>query len=223
MAADVELVAAPSQPISVESPVVSSAVTPLTPRRDQDSCAPTRAQAIPSSTRCLARSRTEEGTSSRVVLAIQVASRPVGPAGSVAGRADFPGSLAVLGASEIAMAFHLSPWISDLRFEIRLAKWATSTATSSSSPLLTEAMKDSGLSAFHTAIPNTDSRGTTEFSDAEADITQAARPSSGRYTGEEVRRVIASLLWRPPTTASARRKSSVPRHQPYGGSLADRT
>ena len=80
---------------------------------------------------------------------------------------------------------------------MRLAKWATSTATSSSSSLLTEAMKDSGLSAFHTAIPNTDSRGTTEFSDAEADITRAAGSSSGRYTGEEVRRVIASCCGDP--------------------------
>src|SRR5580704_9774359 len=86
IAADVALVALPPQPISAESPASSSAVTPLTPIRDQGSCAPTRAQPIPSSTRCLARSRTEAGTSSSVVFATQVARRPVGPAGSVAGR-----------------------------------------------------------------------------------------------------------------------------------------
>ena len=49
---------------------------------------------------------------------------------------------------------------------MRLAKWATSTVMSSSSPLLTEAMKDSGLSAFDTAVLNNDSCSTTEFSDA---------------------------------------------------------
>src|SRR5580693_4222021 len=86
MAADVALAARPSHPISAESPASSSAVTPSTPMRDQGSCAPTRAQPIPSSTRCLARSRTEGGTSLSVVFATQVASRPVGPAGSVAGR-----------------------------------------------------------------------------------------------------------------------------------------
>src|SRR6204780_5606377 len=86
IAADVALVALPPQPISAESPASSSAVTPSTPMRDQGSCAPTRAQPIPSSTRCLARSRTEPGTSPSVVFATQVASRPVGPAGSVAGR-----------------------------------------------------------------------------------------------------------------------------------------
>src|ERR1700690_634285 len=86
IAADVALVALPPQPISAESPASSSAVTPSTPIRDQGSCAPTRAQPIPSSTRCLARSRTEAGTSARVFSATQGASRPVGPAGSVAGR-----------------------------------------------------------------------------------------------------------------------------------------
>jgi len=67
IAAEVALVALPSQPISAESPASSSAVTPSTPIRDQGSCAPTRAQPMPSSTRCLARSRTEGGTSSSVV------------------------------------------------------------------------------------------------------------------------------------------------------------
>ena len=86
MAADVALVARPSQPISGVSPALSSVVAPSTPMRDQGNCAPTMAQAIPSSTRCLARSRTAAGTSSSVVFATQVASRPVGPAGSVAGR-----------------------------------------------------------------------------------------------------------------------------------------
>src|SRR6202451_1006638 len=86
MAADVALVARPPQPTSTESPALSSAVTPWTPIRETGSCAPMRAQPMPSSTRCLARSRTEAGTSSSVVLATQVASRPVGPAGFVGGR-----------------------------------------------------------------------------------------------------------------------------------------
>src|ERR1700727_3272877 len=105
MAADVELVARPSQPISAESPAPSSAVTPSTPMRDQGSCAPTRAQPIPASTRCLARSRTEAGTSSSVVFATHVASRPVGPAGSVAGRAGFPVSLTAVGGVIALLAF----------------------------------------------------------------------------------------------------------------------
>ena len=46
--------------------------------------APTKAQATPSRIRCLACSRTRSGTSASVVPASQVASRPVGPAGSVA-------------------------------------------------------------------------------------------------------------------------------------------
>src|SRR5271154_4881391 len=86
IAADVALVVRPPQPTSAESPASSSAVTPATPMRDQGSCAPTRAQPIPSSTRCLARSRTEAGTSASVVSATQVASRPVGPAGAGGGR-----------------------------------------------------------------------------------------------------------------------------------------
>jgi hypothetical protein len=105
MAAEVALVARPSQPTSAESPASSSAVTPSTPMRETGSCAPTMAQAMPSSTRYLARSRTEAGTSSSVVLATQVASRPVGPAGSVGGRAGFPVSLTATGAPITAMAF----------------------------------------------------------------------------------------------------------------------
>src|SRR5271170_1537367 len=105
MAADVALVARPPQPTSTESPTSSSAVTPSTPTRDQGSCAPTRAQPMPSSTRCLARSRTEAGTSASVVLATQVASRPVGPAGSVAGRAGFPVCPTATGASVVVMSF----------------------------------------------------------------------------------------------------------------------
>src|SRR5580692_2566559 len=108
IAADVPLVALPSQPISAESPASSSAVTPSTPIRDQGSCAPTRAQPIPSSTRCLARSRTEAGTSASVVFATQVASRPVGPAGSVAGRAGFPVSLTAVGVVMAFLAFLVS-------------------------------------------------------------------------------------------------------------------
>src|SRR5580692_9704959 len=100
MAADVALVARPSQPISAESPASSSAVTPSTPMRDQGNCAPTRAQPTPSSTRYLARSRTEAGTSSRVVFATQVASRPVGPAGSVAGR---PVAVTAVGVLEVIL------------------------------------------------------------------------------------------------------------------------
>src|ERR1700722_7213483 len=105
MAADVELVTRSPQPISAPLPAWSSAVTPSTPMRQTGSCAPTRAQAMPSRTRCLARSRTDAGTSSSVVLAPQVAPRQVGPAGSVAGRACLPGFLAVVG---VAMAFSVS-------------------------------------------------------------------------------------------------------------------
>src|SRR5580704_6023037 len=108
MAADVALVARPSQPMSGASAALSSAVTPSTPIRETGSCAPTTAQAMPSSIRCLARSRTEVGTSSSVVSATQVASRPVGPAGSVAGRAGFPACLSVLLASVVANAIVLS-------------------------------------------------------------------------------------------------------------------
>ena len=85
MAADVALVARSPHPTCAASPELSSAVTPSTPIRDTDSCAPTMAQPMPSSTRCLARSRTEAETSSSAVSATQVASRPVGPLG-VCGR-----------------------------------------------------------------------------------------------------------------------------------------
>src|SRR5580693_8813477 len=63
---------------------------------------------MPSSIRCLARSRTEAGTSSSVVFATQVASRPVGPAGSVAGRAGFPVSLTAVGVVMAFLAFLVS-------------------------------------------------------------------------------------------------------------------
>src|SRR5580704_1239228 len=107
IAADVALVALPPQPISAESPASSSAVTPSTPIRDQGSCAPTRAQPIPSSTRCLARSRTEAGTSSSVVFATQVASLPVGPAGSVAGR---PAAVTAVGVPEVILVLLYRSW-----------------------------------------------------------------------------------------------------------------
>src|SRR6201997_3663387 len=83
IAAEVALVVRVPQPIRAASPAPSRAVTALTPVRDQGSWEPTRAQAIPSRMRCLARSRTVGGTSSSVVLASQVDRRPVGPAGSV--------------------------------------------------------------------------------------------------------------------------------------------
>src|ERR1700758_4227233 len=83
IAAEVALVVRVSQPIRAVSPAPSRAVTALTPVRDQGSWEPTRAQAIPSRMRCLARSRTAAGTSSSVVLASQHERRPVGPAGSV--------------------------------------------------------------------------------------------------------------------------------------------
>src|SRR5271155_4964231 len=101
IAADGALVVRPPQPTSAESPASSSAVTPATPIRDQGSCAPTRAQPMPSSIRCLARSRTEAGTSSSVVLATHVASRPVGPAGSVAGR---PVAVTAVGVLEVILS-----------------------------------------------------------------------------------------------------------------------
>src|SRR6202050_4448195 len=100
MAADVALVARPPQPISTPSPASSSAVTPSTPMRDQGSCAPTRAQPMPSRTRCLARSQTEAGTSSSVVLAPKGASRPVGPAGFVGGR---PVAATAMGVLEVIL------------------------------------------------------------------------------------------------------------------------
>src|ERR1700730_16176927 len=83
IAADGALVARPSQPISKLVPALSSAVTASTPLRETGSWAPTNAQAIPSSNRYLACSRTDDGTSSIFVPASQVASRPVGPLGSV--------------------------------------------------------------------------------------------------------------------------------------------
>ena len=61
---------------------------------------------MPSSTRCLARSRTEAGTSSSVVFATQVASRPVGPAGSVAGR---PVAVTAVGVLEVILGSPLVP------------------------------------------------------------------------------------------------------------------
>src|ERR1700683_5361914 len=73
--------------MSAALPAASSAVTPSTPLRETGSWAPTSAQPTPSSIRCLACSRTEVGTSFRSVPASQVASRPVGPSGSVAARA----------------------------------------------------------------------------------------------------------------------------------------
>src|ERR1700756_1024902 len=85
IAADVGLVVSGAHPIkdAPPAPAPSRAVTAFTPTRDTGSCAPTRAQATPSRMRCLARSRTVGGTSSSVVLASQVESLPVGPAGSV--------------------------------------------------------------------------------------------------------------------------------------------
>src|ERR1700761_9074554 len=84
IAADGALVLRPPQPISAPVPASSRAVIACTPLRDTGSCAPTRTQATPSRIRCLACSRTRSGTSASVVPASQVASRPVGPAGSVA-------------------------------------------------------------------------------------------------------------------------------------------
>src|SRR5580658_8361258 len=64
---------------------------------------------MPSSTRCFARSRTESGTSSRVVSATHVASRPVGPEGSVGGLDVLARCLTVLDAWVVeAMGFSFS-------------------------------------------------------------------------------------------------------------------
>src|SRR5271169_1714574 len=97
IAADGGLVVRSPQPISGAPPAPSSAVPPATPLRDTGSCAPTRAHAIPSRSRYLARSRTGPGISSNVVSASQVTSRPVGPPGSLAGRRGLPSSLPVSG------------------------------------------------------------------------------------------------------------------------------
>src|SRR5579864_3766914 len=84
IAADCGLVVLSPQPISAACPAGSIAVKPSTPIRQTGRCAPTSAHPTPSSSRYLARSRTLEGTSSNVVAASHVASRPVGPSGSVA-------------------------------------------------------------------------------------------------------------------------------------------
>src|ERR1700691_7164 len=145
MPAEVALVARPSQPISGVSPALSSAVTPSTPMRETGSCAPTRAQAMPSSTRCLARSRTEAGTCSSVVSATQVASRPVGPAGSVAGWAGVSVGLTATGASVVANAMVLSfgEITAFAEGQTRLdplnrgiVRWSSVAATNSGSPVL---------------------------------------------------------------------------------------
>ena len=60
---------------------------------------------MPSSTKCLARSRTDSGTSSSDVSATHVASRPVGPFGSVARRGSCPFFSVVLSVAVAAMAF----------------------------------------------------------------------------------------------------------------------
>ena len=104
MAADVALVARPPQPISAASPASSSAVTPSTPMRETGSWAPTMAQPMPSSTRCLARSRTEAGTSSSVVWATQV---QAGQSGRRGPRRDAPDSLCPCGCR--VRPWHSSP------------------------------------------------------------------------------------------------------------------
>ena len=103
IAADGALVVRPPQPMSRAFPPSSSLVTPSTPLRETGSWAPTRAQATPSSSKCFARSRTEVGMSSSVVLASQVASRPVGPFGSVAARAGLPPTSASIGVRVAVM------------------------------------------------------------------------------------------------------------------------
>lgn len=59
---------------------------------------------------------------------------------------------------------------------------------------------DNGLSVSDIWVLITDSCGTTEFSAAEADITEAAGLSSGPYIDNEARRVIAcrSVSAQPP-------------------------
>src|ERR1700720_4100309 len=54
-----------------------------------------------------ARSRTEAGTSSSVVLATQAASRPVGPAGSVGGR---PVAVTAVGVLEVILVLFSRFW-----------------------------------------------------------------------------------------------------------------
>src|SRR5271163_3829648 len=104
IAADGALVARPPHPMSRAFPASSRLVTPSTPLRETGSWAPTRAQATPSSSMCFAHSRTDAGMSSSVVLASQVASRPVGPFGSVAARARLPATSASTGLRVIVMS-----------------------------------------------------------------------------------------------------------------------
>src|SRR5271155_848664 len=97
IAADGALVLRPSQPISSALPASSRVVIASTPLRDTGSWAPTSAHATPSSSRCLACSRTDAGTSSRVTSASHVARRPVGPAGSGGGGGGPPVEALFLG------------------------------------------------------------------------------------------------------------------------------
>ncbi len=72
---------------------------------------------------------------------------------------------------------------------------------------------DDGLLVSDFWVLNTDRCGTTEFSAAAADITEAAGLPSGPYIDNEARRVIAcrSVSAQPPREHL---DGSVPRHQP---------
>jgi hypothetical protein len=80
------------QPISGTAPSPSIASTARTAVRDHGSCAPISAQPSPSRTRWVARSRTAPGICSRPASASHAARVPVGPAGSLAGRAGCAGT-----------------------------------------------------------------------------------------------------------------------------------
>ncbi len=106
IAADGGLVVRPPHPMSGDFPPPSRLVRPSTPLRETGSWAPTSAQATPSSSRCFAWLRTELGMSSSVVLASQVASRPVGPFGSVAARPGWTAaSLSIRVQVEVTIGF----------------------------------------------------------------------------------------------------------------------
>jgi hypothetical protein len=72
-------------PMTTVSPRPSRSSTPSVATRDHGRPAPISAHPMPSSNRCLARSRTRSGTSARSKSATQWASAPVGTPGKLRG------------------------------------------------------------------------------------------------------------------------------------------
>ncbi len=74
---------------------------------------------------------------------------------------------------------------------------------------------DNGPSVPDMSVLNTHNCVATEFSDAEAGMTEAARLSSGPYIDNEARTVIACC--RASAQPPREHLGSVPRHQPWAG------